>query len=184
VKAAEGVQTGESSSPRLAPFGVDTPEATEAIAAAPRSVGIQPDEVWCASGSGVLARGLARAWPNARRHVVQVGQALSAAKSVAPRFMSPPCLSDANQKVGRHFLAISTTTQNLGGFVPRGKVQVACRSGTLQGRRCIEMRVGQSKWSPSLRWLCQHPRSASPDQRLSERMRGAVSAQLKNVGRS
>jgi hypothetical protein len=33
--------------------------------------------VWCAAGSGVLARGLAQAWPNASRHVVQVGRELS-----------------------------------------------------------------------------------------------------------
>jgi 1-aminocyclopropane-1-carboxylate deaminase/D-cysteine desulfhydrase-like pyridoxal-dependent ACC family enzyme len=62
---------------RLAPFGVDMPEAIKAIATAARSIGIDPDEVWCASGSGVLARGLAAAWPNARRHVVQVGRTLS-----------------------------------------------------------------------------------------------------------
>lgn len=61
----------------LAPFGVDMPEAIEAIADAARSTGLAPDEVWCASGSGVLARGLAKAWPNARRHVVQVGRDLS-----------------------------------------------------------------------------------------------------------
>ena len=63
---------------RLAPFGVDMPEAIAAIAAAARSIGFEPDEVWCASGSGVLARGLASAWPNARRHIVQVGRTLSA----------------------------------------------------------------------------------------------------------
>lgn len=62
---------------RLAPFGVDVPDAIEAIAAAAMSIGVDPDEVWCASGSGVLARGLAKAWPGARRHVVQVGRALS-----------------------------------------------------------------------------------------------------------
>ena len=61
----------------LAPFGFDIPGATQAIAQAARSIGIQPDEVWCAGGSGVLARGLAQAWPNASRHVVQVGRALS-----------------------------------------------------------------------------------------------------------
>jgi 1-aminocyclopropane-1-carboxylate deaminase/D-cysteine desulfhydrase-like pyridoxal-dependent ACC family enzyme len=61
---------------RLAPFGVDMPEAIETIAAAARSVEIEPDEVWCASGSGVLARALATAWPKARRHVVQVGRKL------------------------------------------------------------------------------------------------------------
>jgi len=61
----------------LIPFGVDMPEAIDAIAAAARATGIEPDEVWCAAGSGVLARGLAKAWPNARRHIVQVGRALS-----------------------------------------------------------------------------------------------------------
>lgn len=61
----------------LIPFGVDMPEAVIAIGDAARSTGINPDEVWCASGSGVLARALARAWPSARRHVVQVGRTLS-----------------------------------------------------------------------------------------------------------
>lgn len=62
----------------LAPFGVDMPEAIRTIAQAAKATGIEPDEVWCASGSGVLARGLAMAWPNARRHAVQVGRELSA----------------------------------------------------------------------------------------------------------
>lgn len=61
-----------------APFGVDMPEAIDAIAGAALRAGVTPDEVWCASGSGVLARGLAKAFPNARRHVVQVGRSLSA----------------------------------------------------------------------------------------------------------
>jgi len=64
----------------LAPFGVDLPEAINLIAAAACSTGIEPDEVWCASGSGVLARSLARAWPKARRHVVEVGRSLSPAE--------------------------------------------------------------------------------------------------------
>lgn len=61
---------------KLAPFGVDLPEAIEAIAAAAQASGEKPDEVWCASGSGVLARALAAAFPQARRHVVQVGRDL------------------------------------------------------------------------------------------------------------
>lgn len=69
----------EATGASLAPFGVDMPEAIEAIADAARATGMQPDEVWCASGSGVLARGLASAWPAARRHVVQVGRELSPA---------------------------------------------------------------------------------------------------------
>tara|TARA_R110002126_G_scaffold80981_1_gene199985 strand:+ start:323 stop:1027 length:705 start_codon:yes stop_codon:yes gene_type:complete len=63
---------------KLAPFGVNMPEAIQTIAAAARATGIEPDEVWCAGGSGVLARSLAMAWPKARRHVVQVGRALTA----------------------------------------------------------------------------------------------------------
>jgi hypothetical protein len=62
---------------RLMPFGADMPEAINAIAAAACAIGIEPDEVWCASGSGVLARGLAAAWPKARRHAVQVGRTLT-----------------------------------------------------------------------------------------------------------
>jgi hypothetical protein len=65
---------------RLIPFGVDTPEVIEAIAAAARSLAIELDEVWCSAGSGVLARGLAMAWPSARRHVVQIGRALTPAE--------------------------------------------------------------------------------------------------------
>jgi hypothetical protein len=62
---------------RLMPFGADMPEAINIIAAAACATGIEPDEVWCASGSGVLARGLAAAWPKARRHAVQVGRTLT-----------------------------------------------------------------------------------------------------------
>jgi hypothetical protein len=61
---------------RLMPFGADMPEAINIIAAAARATGIEPDEVWCAAGSGVLARGLAAAWPKACHHAVQVGRTL------------------------------------------------------------------------------------------------------------
>lgn len=60
----------------LAPFGMDMPEAVAAIAGAAASLGEPFDEVWCASGSGVLPRALAQAWPLARRVCVQVGRAL------------------------------------------------------------------------------------------------------------
>ena len=66
----------------LIPFGADIPGGIEAIAAAALATGLEPDEVWCAAGSGVLARGLALAWPKARRHVVQIGREL-APKDVA-----------------------------------------------------------------------------------------------------
>lgn len=61
---------------RLVPFGADVPGAVEAIAEAALSLDIAPAEVWCAAGSGVLARGLAAAWPQAQLHAVAVGRAL------------------------------------------------------------------------------------------------------------
>lgn len=61
----------------LVPFGCDVPIAVEVIAEAAREIDIEPDEVWCAAGSGVLARGLAEAFPKAKRNVVQVGRHLS-----------------------------------------------------------------------------------------------------------
>lgn len=67
-----------ASGARLVPFGVDLPEAITLLAEAAISAGLDPDEVWCAAGSGVLARSLAQAWPRARRHVVQVGRELQA----------------------------------------------------------------------------------------------------------
>jgi pyridoxal-phosphate dependent enzyme len=61
----------------LLPFGADIPEAPDIVAQAARALAIEPDEVWCAAGSGVLMRGLARAWPHAKRHAVQIGRTLS-----------------------------------------------------------------------------------------------------------
>ena len=75
---------------RLAPFGVDLPEAIEAIAAAARATGDDPDEVWCASGSGVLTRALGRAWPHARRIVVQVGRSLTPQDVAGARIIAHP----------------------------------------------------------------------------------------------
>ncbi len=64
----------------LVPFGFDVPGCIDVLAGAARALTIAPDEVWCAAGSGTLARALALAWPNARRHVVEVGRALAAAE--------------------------------------------------------------------------------------------------------
>jgi hypothetical protein len=61
----------------LLPFGLDVPEAAAVIAEAAVMARIKsPDQVWCAAGSGVLARGLMLAWPDAEFNVVQVGHAL------------------------------------------------------------------------------------------------------------
>lgn len=61
----------------LVPFGVRLPEAIKIISEAAKMIEIYPDEVWCASGSGVLASSLKIAWPNAQINVVQVGRELS-----------------------------------------------------------------------------------------------------------
>ncbi len=63
----------------LAPFGLETPHAVETIRDAALALKLQPDEVWSAASSGVLARGLAAAFPDARRHVVQVGHKVTPA---------------------------------------------------------------------------------------------------------
>lgn len=77
VVQARAEEYCEMTGAKLAPFGMDFPAAIDAIAGAALSLDVTPDEVWCASGSGVLARGLAKAWPWAARHVVQVGRDLS-----------------------------------------------------------------------------------------------------------
>lgn len=64
---------------KLIPFGCEVPEAGEFIYAAAlaaiEAAGIEaPEEVWCACGSGVLLRGLMRAFPKALFNPVQVGR--------------------------------------------------------------------------------------------------------------
>ncbi len=76
VVQARAKDYAKTSGARLVPFGVDLPEAITRLADAALATGLDPDEVWCAAGSGVLARALAKAWPRARRHVVQVGREL------------------------------------------------------------------------------------------------------------
>lgn len=58
----------------LAPFGMDVEYAQDAILHAARSIGADPDEVWCSCGSGVLTRALRAAWPRATVHYVIVGR--------------------------------------------------------------------------------------------------------------
>lgn len=57
----------------LVPFGLDDPRFVDAIAEEARALVLDPPETWCASGSGVLARGLQAAWPRARAFAVRVG---------------------------------------------------------------------------------------------------------------
>jgi hypothetical protein len=75
---------------RLAPFGMDTPEAIDIIADAARSTGEEPDEVWCAAGSGTLCRALKRAWPRAHHVAVGVGRNIPADKLDGAEFIRFP----------------------------------------------------------------------------------------------
>jgi hypothetical protein len=68
-----------ASGARLAPFGFDLALSAGSIAEAALATGVTPEEVWCAGGSGTLARGLAKAWARARLNVVQVGRDLNVA---------------------------------------------------------------------------------------------------------
>jgi hypothetical protein len=74
---------------RLAPFGFDLAWSIGAIAEAALVTGETPGEVWCAGGSGTLARGLAKAWPRARLNVVQVGRELTVAGATMHKHMLP-----------------------------------------------------------------------------------------------
>ena len=76
VVQARAKDYAKTSGARLVPFGVDLPEAITRLANAALATGLDPDEVWCAAGSDVLARALAKAWPLACHHVVQVGREL------------------------------------------------------------------------------------------------------------
>jgi cysteine synthase len=74
---------------RLAPFGFDLAWSIGAIEEAALSSGVSPEEVWCAGGSGTLARGLAKAWPRTRLNVVQVGRELTVAGATMHKHSLP-----------------------------------------------------------------------------------------------
>jgi len=80
VAQARAREYAQAAGATLAPFGLNTVAAIETLAAAAVSADFEPDEVWCAAGSGALARALAKAWPQARRYAVQVGRALTPAQ--------------------------------------------------------------------------------------------------------
>lgn len=58
----------------LASLGFDIPVVIDKLAEVAEAVPFEPDEVWCAAGSGVLTRALQKAWPGAVHCAVQVGK--------------------------------------------------------------------------------------------------------------
>lgn len=61
-------------------FGLGSRIVVASIAAVARQIPT-PKQLWCAAGSGTLARGLAEAWSNVPRFVVQVGHRLTPAEA-------------------------------------------------------------------------------------------------------
>jgi hypothetical protein len=61
----------------IVPMGLDYQPCIDAVAEAAHSIGKRPKEVWCAAGSGTLARALKQAWPSADVHAVSIGHKLS-----------------------------------------------------------------------------------------------------------
>jgi restriction system protein len=94
--------------------GADMPEAINAIAVAACAIGIEPDEVWCASGSGVLARGLAAAWPNARGTPYKSATSCHRVMLQALRCMFIQCRLGAKRGVSPRSRVIRPTMKSLG----------------------------------------------------------------------
>ncbi len=65
----------------LLPCGLDIPEAIEGVEREARKLDIQPEEVWSVVSSGVLSRGLQKAWPDAIFYGVQTGKEVSKEKA-------------------------------------------------------------------------------------------------------
>jgi hypothetical protein len=102
----------------LLPHGLDTPAFVEALAGVARALPIDPPEVWCAAGSGTLARALGAAWPSADIVAVQVGHQADAGRArvitapeafARPARLPPPFPSAVSYdaKVWRYFAAES-----------------------------------------------------------------------------
>lgn len=69
VEEREGAQ--------LLPFGLDHPVIIDEIARIASSLPVKPKEVWTCISSGVLSRGLQKAWPDAKVYGVLTGHGTS-----------------------------------------------------------------------------------------------------------
>lgn len=76
VVQARAKEYVERTGAELFEFGLASKFAVQRISEEAASIDLDPDEVWCASGSGVLARALTLAYPTAAINVVEVGRKL------------------------------------------------------------------------------------------------------------
>lgn len=58
----------------LLPFGFDSEEIRDALAAVAKRLPIKPKEVWTVAGSGTLSRALQATWPQAIFYAVRIGR--------------------------------------------------------------------------------------------------------------
>lgn len=79
---AKAKDYAESRGARYFEFGADDPRFIEIYADLARSTGESPSEVWCVAGSGVTARALKQAWPDAIIHAVKIGAEPDAGQAV------------------------------------------------------------------------------------------------------
>jgi len=73
----------------LAPLGFDTPTVIASLASAASRIALKPDEIWVASGSGVLSRSLQKAFPTARHYAIQVGKVSNTGKATVFKYPKP-----------------------------------------------------------------------------------------------
>lgn len=60
---------------RFIELGLKLPGMEDALFRLAASLPVEPEQAWVTAGSGTLARAMARAWPSADLHAVQVGMA-------------------------------------------------------------------------------------------------------------
>lgn len=67
----------ETEGSQLLPFGLDHPVIIDEISRIAKSLPVKPKEVWTCISSGVLSRGLQKAWPDAKVYGVLTGHGTS-----------------------------------------------------------------------------------------------------------
>lgn len=89
------------------PLGFDTPAAAdpfmEAMMRARRQIGFDPPQVWCAAGSGMLARCLGEVFASSEIHAVSVGLQSRQAKQIfPPNVRLHPCSLPFQKEIRAH----------------------------------------------------------------------------------
>jgi cysteine synthase len=98
----------EATGATAAPFGLAIPGATDIIAEAASSIPVKPRFVWVSAGSGLLARALRQAFPDAELHAVRVGAEVDVPVAVMHEYHRPyawACQVDVPFSIDKHYEA-------------------------------------------------------------------------------